>query len=77
MKIDHNSAVEMARICQYDHPCNIDPPPNSWSGHIYFMTKSEPMKNLHDSCEFMALKDGLMGLYTECHVFVTMFNRNV
>jgi len=27
--------------------------------------------------EFMALKDGLMGIYTLCHVFVTTFLRNV
>jgi len=44
------SALEMARICQYDHPCNIVSPPNFWSVHIYFMATSEPMKNLHDSC---------------------------
>jgi len=27
--------------------------------------------------EFMALKDGLMGICTVCHVFVTMSLRNV
>lgn len=71
------SALQLTRICQYDHPCNIVGPPNSWSGHIYFMTSRNPSKIFTIvvcgmSEEFMALNDGLMGLYTLCrNVFLS------